>query len=263
MLDTTQLAARDGKLTASRIRCLMTGTPHEIMDLWRELIGDPTYTPKDLSGAWPVQLGYATEQLNCDWYERKEGRTVSRRGEVVIHPKADWAACTLDGWDATVPCPIEAKHVGGREARSTVIDRYVPQCTWQCLCTGAEQVILSIIEGANEPVLEVVPLDKDYAAELWRRAERFMECVWNLHPPVTLPPVAPPVQAKRELDMRGSNEWAVQATHWLDNIEGKRKAEAAEKALKALVPDDVARAYGHKVQVTRNKIGHLALRELA
>jgi hypothetical protein len=262
MLTTAQLAKREGRLTASHVRVLMNGTAYEVMDAWKELIGDPAWQPKDFSGAWPVQLGNATEQLHLDWYERKEGRTVSRRGEVVIHPKADWACCTLDGFDVSLPGPIEAKHVGGREARSTVIERYQPQIHWQMLCTETSEAVLSIIEGADEPAIERISLDKPYADAMWERAEMFMACVNELRPPVMLPQVAPPVEAKLIIDMTGSNEWAVDATRWLDNIAGKRLAEASEKALKSLVPDDAARAFGHGVQIIRDKAGRLSLKEM-
>jgi YqaJ-like viral recombinase domain len=96
MLSSEQIEARKGKLTASRIACLMTGDAVAIDRLYREMIGEEQ--PEDLSGIWPVQLGTATEQLNLDWYERKNRTPVTRRGEVVVHPEYSWAACTLDGW---------------------------------------------------------------------------------------------------------------------------------------------------------------------
>jgi predicted phage-related endonuclease len=98
MLNAAQMKARDGKLTASRVACLMTGDNDKILNLWRELVGDPAYVEEDLSNVWAVQLGTATEELNLDWFERRTGKKVTRRGEVVIHPECDWAACTLDGW---------------------------------------------------------------------------------------------------------------------------------------------------------------------
>jgi hypothetical protein len=101
MLSPAQIEARKGKLTASRVACLMTGDATEIMRLYLEMIGEER--PENLSDVWPVQLGSATEQLNLDWFERKNRMPVTRRGEVVVHPDYPWAACTLDGWidDAT------------------------------------------------------------------------------------------------------------------------------------------------------------------
>ena len=55
-----QQAAREGRLTASGVGVLMRGDPEPIRDLWRELVGDPTWKPKDFSDNWAVQLGVAT-----------------------------------------------------------------------------------------------------------------------------------------------------------------------------------------------------------
>jgi predicted phage-related endonuclease len=96
MLTSEQLKQRAGKLTASRIACLMTADAVKIMQLYKELIGEAE--PEDLSQVWPVRLGEATEQLQLDWFEQRYRTPVTRRGEVVIHPSKDWAACTLDGW---------------------------------------------------------------------------------------------------------------------------------------------------------------------
>src|SRR5262245_35516160 len=108
MLTTAQRIARQGKLTGSRIACLMTGDAERIDRLYREMIGEEV--EEDLSGAWPVQLGEATEKLNLRWYARKTGKEVTRQGEVVPHHYLAWAAVTLDGWCETLNCPIEAKH---------------------------------------------------------------------------------------------------------------------------------------------------------
>jgi len=98
MLSPDQARQRVGRLTASRVACLMTGDADKIMNLWREMVGDPDFVPDDLSDVWAVQLGSHTESLNLDWFEKKTGKKVTRRGDVVVHPKFEWAACTLDGW---------------------------------------------------------------------------------------------------------------------------------------------------------------------
>jgi hypothetical protein len=94
-LTATQQAARVGKLTGSRIACLMTGDAQKILQLYLEMIGEAE--PEDLRHVWAVRLGEATEQLNLDWFQEKNRLLVTRRGEVVIHANG-WAACTLDGW---------------------------------------------------------------------------------------------------------------------------------------------------------------------
>src|SRR5689334_23087084 len=108
MLTPSQIDARKGKLTASRVACLMTGDGAKIMDIYLEMIGEKL--PDDLSHVWPVRLGIATETLQLDWYEEQSASPISRRGEVVVHSQHEWAACTLDGWDDILHCPVEVKH---------------------------------------------------------------------------------------------------------------------------------------------------------
>lgn len=262
MLTPTQQKAREGKITASAVACLMTGDEEKILNLWCELVGDPEYKPVDLSGVWPVQLGSFTEPLNLDWYERKRGREVSRRGEVITHKQIPWAACTLDGWDAELSAPIECKHVGGREALATIIERYQPQVQWQMIVTGAKICLLSVIEGANEPVIEEIPFDEDYATELMTRAKAFMRCVETLTPPVDLKlaPVAAPVKAEKAYDMQSNNAWASSAFAWLETKDAAKKAKDSEKALKELVPADAKRCFGHGIEISRNRAGSLSLK---
>jgi YqaJ-like recombinase protein len=259
MLSPKQLAARDGKLTASRVGILMSGDEAAVLNLWQEMLGE--CEPDDLSAVWPVQLGTVTEGLNLSWYERTTGHTLSRHGDVVICPRADWAACTLDAFDEELRGPVEAKHVGGFEPRERIVARYYPQTTWQMLCTETKSVALSIIEGAREPAIEIGTLDPEYAEELWRRAEAFMNCVWNLTPPCALPSVATPVAPAqwRELEMTGNNAWASFAADWLENKDAAKSHEKASKELKALVAVDVGRAYGHGIQIKRSKVGALSI----
>lgn len=162
----------------------MSGDQRKIMALWREMIGDPDHEEEDLSGVWAIRLGETTEDLNLGWYEAIVGRPVTRRGEVVIHPEHEWAACTLDGWDEGLPGPVEAKHVGGREPLQRILDRYRPQVEWQMLVTGSERAALSIIEGTKPPVVRIIESDPAYRAELWRRASAFWACVQTLTPPI-------------------------------------------------------------------------------
>src|SRR5690606_21636023 len=74
-LTAAQLQARGGKLTASRVAVLMRGDERALYGLWREMTGDPSYVPEDLSGVWPVQLGAVTEALNLSWYARITGHS--------------------------------------------------------------------------------------------------------------------------------------------------------------------------------------------
>lgn len=258
-LTASQRSARDGKLTASNVACLMKGDQEAIMNLWREMVGDPDYMAEDLSGVWAVQLGSHTESLNLEWFERKRG-SVIRKGEVVTHNNG-WAACTLDGWSERNVCPIECKHVGGREPLETIVARYQAQMHWQMIVCDAKQCALSVVMGANEPVVEFIPYDAEYGDELFRRATAFIRCVWDLRAPVVLAPVAAPVRPEKTYDMSESNSWGANAATWITTRQARKDNEAAEKELKSLVPADAERCFGHAIEIKRDRAGRLSVRE--
>lgn len=261
MLSPDQISQRDGRLTASRVACLMTGDEGKILNLWRELVGDPAFVAEDLSAIWAVQLGSYTEPFNLDWYERRTGKPLSKRGDVIVHD-CEWAAATLDGWDDDLAAPVECKHVGGFEKTATILERYAPQAHWQMIVTGARQCVFSIIEGAREPVIEIVELDDWYASVLWERAEQFMECVRSLTPPVALPAVLAPVKAEKTYDMTGNNAWASDAITWATTRQAAKDNAAADKALKSLIPADAIKCFGHGITATRSKAGSISIRQM-
>lgn len=256
-LSAEQRKAREGKLTASAVGALMAGDSLKIMNLWRKMVGDPGYIEDDLSDVWPVALGDVSEQLNLDWYQRRTGNKAIRRGEVVVHPRVEWAAATLDGWDEKLLCPIECKHVSGRVPFDKIIERYLAQTHWQMDATGADRCILSVIEGANEPRRETIYRDKHFGAELWDRAWRFMGHVSALTMPIILPPADMPALAIRSIDMTGNNHWADFAGRWLESLVAAKDHEVAERGLKGMVPSDAQSAFGHGVSVLRDRAGRL------
>lgn len=255
-----QIEARAGKLTASRVSVLVGDDREAILNLWMLLIGDPSYVEENLDDNWAVQLGSFTEPFNLQWFAKKYG-PISRQGEVVVHANG-WAAATLDAWSHDYQCPVEVKHVGGFEKHDVVLTRYQPQMHWQMIVTGAKQCAFSAIEGAREPNVEFIKYDQAYADELWARAEQFMRCVRSLTPPVTMAPVLPPVKPTKEYNMSHSNAFASGAADWLLNKRAAKVFDDACKTIREAVPPDAVRAYGHKIQVRRDKANRLKIEEL-
>jgi hypothetical protein len=255
-----QIAAREGKLTASGIGVLMRGDVEKIHDLWRELTGDPKWSPPDFSQNWQVQLGAVTESLHVNWLGTKHG-DITRRGDVITHPVYPWAACTLDGWCVGRACPVEVKHVNGFESRDAVVQRYYPQMTWQMLCTEARQCMFSVIEGAREPVQEMVAINQVYADELMLRAKAFMHHVWNLTEPVDLPQVAEPVVAEKIYDYSTNNLFVDLAADWLETRLSATKHERTKKRLKEITPADAVRVFGGGIEVVRDRANRLSIVE--
>ena len=261
MLTPEQIEARQGKLTASRVACLMRGDKQEIMKLWREMVGHPDHEPENLDEVWQVQLGSTTEKLNLDWYERTRARNLIRRGEVVNHPKYDWAAATLDGFDGALVGPIEVKHCGGFERMDAIIKRYLPQCTWQMEVTQTKLCALSVIQGNKVPEVEIIQYDKEYADELMSRAHRFMRHVWEMSEPVEIElfTQAPLPKATQEYNFTGNNLFAAAAHDWLSHKEAANLFEKSKETIKEMVPADAKRVYGYGVAVTRSKTGRILI----
>lgn len=260
MLTPAQIAARADKLGSSDMGCLMRGEAQKIHDLWLEKLGEKL--PDDLSEVWAVQLGTCTEKLNLDWYELRSRQIVTRRGDQVNHLFLPWAICTLDGWIDEMRCPIEVKHVGGREPLEVIKERYQPQMQWQMEVTGANQCALSVIMGTTEPIVEFVERDREYAEQMVERGAQFIEHVRNRTPPVDLPAVPAPIDAHAIYDMASSNEWGHFAGVWLETRLTAEMHTDAAKILKSLVPADAKKAFGADVQITRDRAGRLSLREL-
>jgi hypothetical protein len=258
-LTAEQEALRLGKMTASRVAVLMRGDVAGISRLYLEMIGE--VPPEDFEDNWAVQRGAATEAVNLRWYEKKNKILLTRRGEVVTHPNFFWAAATLDGWDSANNCPVEAKDVGGREPMEIIIDRYQPQMQWQMFCTQAQQCALSTVIAGQVPVVDYIPRAEDYIGEMIGRADYFMMCVTLHKPPLQeLSPVEPPV-ATRTVDMVGNNQWAHHAVTFLKNQEFRDWFEDAKAALKSMLPEDAARAFGHGVRVTRDRANRIHVRK--
>lgn len=229
--------------------------------LWQDKTGRTE--PEDLSGVWPVQLGVETEALNLAWYGLRSGHKMTRMGEVVIHPEHKFMRCTLDGWDADDLFVIQAKHVNGFSKIDEVRARYTPQVRHECIVTGAKAGILSVIIGANEPVLELIERDDfwetDYiekCREFWGYVERDEE------PPQGKPLEAAPVpKAMRVVDMSGSNAWASGAADWLANKDAAKTFKKAETDIKSMIDPDVREASGFGIKVSRSKAGSLSIKE--
>ncbi len=253
-----QHKAREGKLTGSRIAALMNGKAEDVHRLWLEMTGQAK--EPDLSNVWPVQLGLTTESLNLDWAEHKLGEQIVGRGAFIQHPAISWAGVTLDGRGLQSMTPIETKHCGGYEPLDTIIDRYQPQMQWIMECTETTECALSVIFGANEPIIEFIPRDAEYAAEIVRRGWQFMRHVMDHTLPIELPKVSPPIVPSKSYDMTGSNIWASSASVWLETKDAADRCKGAEKDLKGLVSADAKECSGHGVIVKRDRAGRLSLR---
>jgi len=267
MLTADQQAARHMKLTGSRIKALVTGSEADMLALWEIMTG--RREEDDLSGVWALRLGETTEDLNLDWCERRWDEPVIRRREFVQCSAIEWAGVTLDGWRASTGCPVEAKHVGGFEQRSVILQRYYAQCQWQAYCTDAPGTYISRIEGAREPVIEYLARDQDFINEMVERADAFMQCVYADVPPIAGAPLVAVLPSQwRTVDLatdapNWGGEMQVALDEWLVTVDAAKRNASATKAVKDVLPEDVGLVLAGGIQVKRAKNGAVSIRSAA
>lgn len=246
---------RAGYLGGSDANTILGGNADRIIRLWREKRGEAA--PEDLSDNLAVQMGSWTEALNCQWYEKQTGDTVTERGVAAVAPAVPYMRATLDGktGDGRV---FEAKHCGTRSSDAEIFARYVPQLTHNSLCAGADGAVLSVFKGNGDWVMFEYDLDDAYAARLIEAEAAFWECVRTGKPPAPLPegPTPKPVGVK-VYDMEGQNEWASHAADYIETKLAADRHEIAKRSLKAIVPDDASKCHGHGVTISRDKRGAL------
>ena len=122
---------------------------------------------------------------------------------------------------------------------------------------------LSALFGNSRWAYFEVARDDDYITTLIERESAFWQHVVEDTAPENheAEVVNIALDDMREVDMTGSNEWAVNAGAWVDHEEGKRTFDAAAKGIKKLIEDDVKMAHGHGIIARKSKSGAITIRK--
>lgn len=232
---------------------IMGGNPDKIYRLWQEKRGE--IKPEDLSDKLPVLMGTLTEELNLAWFEDKTGMAVTRKGE---HVKVGFMSCTLDGYVEAENAVVEAKHIGGFVPWEDTVKGYYPQLQHTMHVTGAKHAYLSAFVGSATWRNEKVELDPFYIEQLIDAETKFWACVNSGIPPVEITQVEVVTgAATRIVDMSTSNAWVSAAADYVKNEAASKTFEKAKGELKSLVGNDVKKAYGGGLTITRDAKGAL------
>lgn len=255
-------ANRRTGIGGSDANIIMAGDAERIHNLYLEKIGERE--PDDLTWVLPVQIGSATEELNCAFYTHATGRQIIDRNGQHRHRAREYMRCEVDGMTLTENgsgAIFEAKHVNAFSTIEDVVQRYMPQLHHNMACANVRHAVLSVFIGTQKHEIFEVALDDFYLAELLDAEADFWRCVEARTPPEGFQPIAAPIQFEklREVDLTGSNEWASFAADWLANKDAAKTFETAAKGLKNLVEPDVGRAYGHGICAKRNKAGAITI----
>lgn len=256
-----QRKARASGIGGSDANTILSGDEARILHLWQERRGE--VEPEDLSRVLPVMMGCWTETFNRMWFARETGMEVINDGKSMACSKNPWRLCTLDGQVPAKGMAVwEAKHTGAWSKPEEILARYAPQLQHNMAVCGVDLAILSVIYGNAKWETYEVAADWLYQEELLEAERRFWEAVQTGDPPVAVaPPPAPKPVATREVDMGQSNSWTSFAADWLANKAAAKTFDTAAKELKALVEDDVSRAFGAGIEIKRSKSGSLTIKE--
>lgn len=265
-------AKREGKITASFTPYLMAGDDTEIFNKWLELIGDPSWTPPDLTYDWAPNWGSHGEPFMLNWHERKTKQPIVRRQEFVQHPTLDYVGCTLDGFrefDSTV---LDAKVCMAFRPIDEILAHYTPQLIVQRACVQCMHAALLLVHGSAEVHEYPIYIEPDYEAKVWKRIAQFWDCVQNLIEPVELqfPRIVPPEQWRTidlNLDTDGEEfNWAPNMRERLKRWDGlKDDADSFEfciKDIKQLLPDDVGTLTYAGLIVKRNRANAISIKRV-
>ena len=252
---------RRSGLGGSDANVILSGDEERIVRLWREKRG--LAEPEDLSAVLPVMLGTWTEAFNRQWFERETGLLVGDVGASLVCRDLPWRRCTLDGFVKRRQAVFEAKHTGAFSKSEEVLKRYMPQLQHNMAVTGSDLAILSVIYGNHKWEIHEVASDWLYQEELLIAETRFWHCVVSGEVPIPPPiPVPPRPLGTREMCLEGNNAWAAAANDWLECRGAAKRHAAAATSLKGLVEADVARAFGHGIEIRRSKAGALTIQEV-
>lgn len=240
---------------------------------WRALYNEKVglTAPDDLSQVFKVQLGITTEPLHRRWFGMQTGFTINDAPPFRQHPKFSWMYANLDGWIEEKDTFVEFKHTNARATLREKARYYMPQLQHYLCVTDTQYAYFSIIKGNDDPEFCVIDRNESYIEELVEMEQSFW---WHVENKVQ-PEIEPRGQAKameekaaevlidglRTIDMASNNAWVSTAMDWLQTREAAARNEAAAKAIKELVPEDAAEAFGAGVIVRRDRRNRLSLRE--
>lgn len=251
---------RRDSIGGSDANVILSGDYDRIRQLWLEKRGEAE--PPDLSSSLPVMLGCWTEAFNRQWFERLAEHSVSDFGKVFRCARHQWRSCTVDGLIASSNAVWEAKHTSAFAKPIEVLERYMPQLQHNMAVTNCDRAFLSVIFGNHKFEIFEVAADWLYQLELLEAEEKFWKCVQSGKTPIPVEPPAPPRPVgTREVCLEGNNSWAMAAFYWLKHNDAAKLHSTACSAIKSLVEEDVARAFGHGIEAKRSKSGAITIRE--
>ncbi len=230
---------------------------------------------EDLSKIFKVQLGHITEEFNLTWFADMMDFDLPDKitTKALRHPTYPYIGCLPDAImtkENGRKVVIDAKHTTAKAPwwnEQKLAEYYFPQAQHNMLATGIHSFYLSVIFGNEGPVAIEIPYDAKWSMKYLGFCRTFWKHIKSKTPPVdinaelAIPKIA--LDDMRELDMTKGNmavDWGNAAHIIITDKEAHTRWDDAKKEIKELVPDDVKRAYGNGVEITRNKKGSMTVK---
>ena len=225
---------------------------------------------EDLSRVLPVQMGKVTEAFNAYWFGVQTGLRVNRSPSVVqrthVHPAYPHMLCDIDGLviiDGHLRL-FEAKHVNPFGSKGDQPAKHYAQIQHCLEVLDLEGCELSVFFGSMDWSRFSIERDRDYGALLIDRELEFWNHVQSDQPPEREPAAAsgegPGFELMRQLNMRPNSQWGDSEATWVKTREHVKQGDAAESALKQMMPADCDFAFGQELCCVRDRAGKLTLR---
>jgi YqaJ-like viral recombinase domain len=272
-LSDEQRAARAGRLGSSDAVRIMAGRWREV---WREKTGRAV--PRDLDLVPAVQIGIATEHLHARFYAARTGIACQPAdGRTFVHPEHDFLVAHLDflTWrelpaDPAAPADtvLEAKFHAGPKSDEELVAYYWWQLQHQMLVSGYRQSVLSMLRPSSYGFAPVA-FEEEGAPRLLETLRAFWWHVEHDVEPEDFDAVepSPEVERLRVVNMARHNEFVSLSYELVRHRAGVVSYQAAEVALKGLMPEDARVAFvppaadsGEGIVLTRARDGKLSLR---
>tara|TARA_R110000822_G_scaffold33854_1_gene96152 strand:+ start:207 stop:1061 length:855 start_codon:yes stop_codon:yes gene_type:complete len=227
----------------------------------------------DLTKVFKVQLGHVTEEYNLIWFADHYGWDIIewKYDVAVTNPDYPFIGCLPDALmrRSSMDAIIDAKHSGASAPwwnEQKIAEYYYAQAQHNMIATQVHDFYLSVVFGNEQPVEVHIPYDQEWSANYIDMCSIFWQSIENKQKPQETTAMPKPIIVlgdMRELDMTEGNQKSLWADHANVYIENEKKAklfEYSKKEIKKMVPEDVKKAFGNKIEINRSKGGALTVK---
>tara|TARA_Y100000114_G_scaffold43691_1_gene39188 strand:- start:3331 stop:4182 length:852 start_codon:yes stop_codon:yes gene_type:complete len=244
-------------------------------DLWAEKTG--IREPEDLSNNISVQIGIATENLNCKIFldtDKRFSRYQQRTGvKSIIHNDVPYCG-TVDMLvirnDKTIKAAtnkdlaiVECKHTYENNSMRNQLKRYMPQLQFYMFINEINECYFCNIFGNRRWECSVVDIDFHYIKKMNEYIRIFWDCVVKNEAPTDQVVVDEicidkiPVNKMVRRNANTDNAFISYANEYIDTINYVKQNEMAKKQLKSMVASNESEVYSDILSINRDKRGAL------